>query len=260
MNIVLLVNLLISRAVNLKSENIMIRKTFTLIEMLVVVAIIGILAGMLMPALQNSLHSARDIGCKSNMKQLGGATVMYIQDYDGWVITAYNGRYLWYQVFATSYETGKDELFACPEEDFFEYTPKGISYGINTYACGETPSGGGKQLKQQRASALSVFGRNSKLAIYVDTPPVYSGTAGIRNSSGNAAYWEPSARISGINATNDWYPSYMRHPTSLNMAMFDGHVEGVLGMELYANRSDVCNPTMRPWKGGKLSIYAWPSY
>lgn len=57
---------------------------FTLVEMLVVIAILSLLAGILFPILATARGKAREIACLSNVRHAGLAISMYAQDYDGY--------------------------------------------------------------------------------------------------------------------------------------------------------------------------------
>lgn len=63
---------------------------FTLVELLVVMAIISILAAMLLPALSRARAQARSVACRSNLKQIGYSLGMYGVDYDELLPTSNN--------------------------------------------------------------------------------------------------------------------------------------------------------------------------
>jgi prepilin-type N-terminal cleavage/methylation domain-containing protein/prepilin-type processing-associated H-X9-DG protein len=63
---------------------------FTLVELLVVIAIVSILASMLLPVLGKARDAAYSASCASNLKQIGLASIMYGDDYVGYIPFSYH--------------------------------------------------------------------------------------------------------------------------------------------------------------------------
>lgn len=71
------------------------QKGFTLIELLVVIAIIAILAAILFPVFAKAREAARSTSCISNMKQIGTAFQLYLQEWEERVPTS-DMPYIWW--------------------------------------------------------------------------------------------------------------------------------------------------------------------
>ncbi len=75
------------------------RAAFTLVELLVVMAIISVLAGMLLPALSKALDLARQTQCLNNLQQCGQYLVLYAGDHGDWIPPSFDAlavkRWYW---------------------------------------------------------------------------------------------------------------------------------------------------------------------
>lgn len=85
------------------------QKKFTIIELLVVVAIIAILAALLLPALQKARKTSYIASCQSNLKQVVTGLTSYSSDFGGWgpmttsMTGAWNYPYIWNHPYIKGY-------------------------------------------------------------------------------------------------------------------------------------------------------------
>jgi len=92
---------------------------FTLVELLVVISIIGLLAGLAVPAINGGLKSAMSGACLSNLHQIGLATLAYAADNSFKLPDAGTAGKsdVWVQTIASFISTGtksKKSVFVCP--------------------------------------------------------------------------------------------------------------------------------------------------
>ena len=96
------------------------RSFFTLIELLIVIAIIAILAGLLMPALNQARAKARSTSCKSNLKNIGTFVHMYYDEHKAYPAVntmpsvGDDGFLPSMPEILESYTSKKDRIYRCP--------------------------------------------------------------------------------------------------------------------------------------------------
>lgn len=126
------------------------RACFSLIELLVVVAILAVLVSLLMPVLQQVREAARTTSCTNRLKQLGLAATFYANDHDDFVVPSWAGwqdalKASWFdQLIALNYLPDgqrrgpyvEGEVLRCPQNPNWYAQQEDGSIGIN-YAINE---------------------------------------------------------------------------------------------------------------------------
>lgn len=199
---------------------------FTLIELLVVIAIIAILAAILFPVFARARENARKSTCQSNLKQIGTAFNMYLQDYDGMHVTYYGGTLLWVEkvepyvknsgVFLCPSRTGwYTPSTACassnhPPESNYRNQGKVVSYGHNI--CGE---GYGEMNGVSGSQTFGLGGGFSDSQVQFPADTIAAG-------DGVCPRWRGKDHIDLFNSGS---ASYVRHMDGSNFLFADGHVK-----------------------------------
>lgn len=244
------------------------KNAFTLIELLVVIAIIAILAAILFPVFAQAREKARQASCMSNLKQIGTAFLMYVQDYDErmppWTsnacntnpagATAFNFRSLYNFLIDPYIKNGATPnpadtggqlkgVWGCPSTKasladasntyaYNYYSLGGISNctGTNTLAATYAPFNG-----QEYAlpAPLAALGRPAETIMILDgsqlcRPPAAYAANG--NSANNNGIWGSHQRGSGVVAPS---PGASTHATFAGV--HNSFITGRLTMVAFAD-------------------------
>ncbi|WP_150107511.1 prepilin-type N-terminal cleavage/methylation domain-containing protein [Pedosphaera parvula] len=215
---------------------------FTLVEMLVVIAIVAILAALLLPALSQTQAKARRIQCVSNLKQTGVAFHSFLHDHNDrfpmQLSTNFGGSS---EFVRASYEAGN--------EFYFEYRHfQALSNELNNPRVLVCPS----DMARTAAENFDDF-NNRNLSYFLGANADYtwpnSLLAGDRNITNASAGSRTLMRVDANTVVN-W--TLELHSFKGNVLFADGHVEKLNGISLELPRGNAADqmqlimPTLKP--------------
>ena len=205
---------------HLRERTLVMRRRFTLIELLVVIAIIAILAGMLLPALNNAREKGRSASCTSNLKQIGLFLKLYENDENGFFPTPTKSNYSAWRLLIEGKYMVDLKVWDCPSDN----TRKaGVDYQ-DSYAWARMGS--------TRVNRSYVI--NRKLGHFKDGSAFYPPYRPSKNILLNGASKMPVCYDTATNTASGTVMSYgygdfdlttKHHQLRANMLIHDGHVE-----------------------------------
>ena len=245
-------------------------RIFTLIELLIVIAIIAILAGMLLPALNIAREKARGVACVSNVKQFHLYTVNYSDDYAGYIIPQWAGTvgesnapyYLSRLLAEVCSYTKPASVWKQKADGTPCYIPRGVFHCPSAKI--EIREGGSDN------GWDTWFGAQYGLTAYIGAYYHENTYHNFRKVSevklpGKVAYItdKPWNREGGINCYNNLpfrtasVNAAARHSRNLNVAFFDGHVNAVSAKLIPTEETAPSSYYLYPFWGRKRFMHRW---
>ena len=200
-------------------------RIFTLIELLIVVAIIAILAGMLLPALNSAREKARSISCLSKIKQVNLEMNMYADSHDDYLPARGSWPVCWATDLGLKKKNGRYNDVLCPTLEIKEghtVSTDSQAYGLNIWITGKSDVSEARVHNQKRGKITGserkdfVANTTSGVVLFGDSIyTTYSGTVG--DSPAQYIGYAVKYNASGNGAV------HFRHPgDTANFGMLDG--------------------------------------
>ena len=211
---------------------------FTLVELLVVISIIGLLAGLAVPAINGGLKSAKAGACLSNLHQIGVATMAYAADNSFKLPNADGDGETWPVKLGTFISTGtksKKSIFVCPgcEKPVVEATGTevAVTYGVHS---GLMPKGGTATNITAVSRATEVIlagdvcqetGNKGWSPYCIESPDAFPSGGGSELAMGEdlSTPLDVGQDADGPKSASLRY----RHNGRVNVVMVDGHAESI---------------------------------
>jgi len=248
----------------LPKSNIQNSRQFTLIEMLVVIAIIAILASMLAPSLVKARNAALDLTCSNNLKQISLGSIMYSTSYNDYIppdgVKNLNGNASrsmdsYWMSLIYEYVVGEPYHVSSWGADTYIYFPG--SFGNSIFCC-PMANDSIKDFEHLSISNRLAYGINFLNLNYRDSKVVWTKTSQVAKPSVTIIYGDTEPEKWGysiIMAPPFWWGEYytpsLRHGNSntnecstssvgrSNMSFIDGHVESLNFFDLFDNHQNI---------------------